>query len=212
MDHESVADTVRRAGSVCGVSEYLFSGTAISVYVQCVVRYVQCPWQIPDSTVFSGLFVNLQCGTGYFYGKVSSYGSLRCSLGHADRTGNLSSTVFLRAVADFTGNKRRSRCCAENRDGQRLETHFQYDGTSYYDRHCTSVDPAAVYRVHRYDAGAIRGQQLWFSDAGRLFGCYACGIHMCCSHVCHGKCHFFLYGTEYRCRSERTGSERDIVR
>ena len=74
-----------------------------------------------------------------------------------------------------------------------------------FSMYCTSVDPAAVYRVHRYDAGAIRGQQLWFSDAGRLFGCYACGIHMCCSHVCHGKCHFFLYGTEYRSRTERTG-------
>lgn len=25
------------------------------------------------------------------------------------------------------------------------------------------------------------------------------------SHVCHGKCHFFLYGTEYRSRTERPG-------
>ncbi len=37
-------------------------------------------------------------------------------------------------------------------------------------------------------------KQLWFLQmlAGS-FGCHACGIHMCCSHVCHGKCHSSSY-------------------
>ena len=42
--------------SVVYLNIYFLGLTISDLMYECVVRYVQCPWQIPDSTVFSGLF------------------------------------------------------------------------------------------------------------------------------------------------------------
>ena len=48
-----------RAGYVRYISENLFSGSAISIYVQCAVLNVQCTGKITDSVIFSDFFFGI---------------------------------------------------------------------------------------------------------------------------------------------------------
>ena len=49
-------DTGGHSGYDGRISQYLFYGTALSLYVQCAVLYVQCPGALPDSSVPDDLF------------------------------------------------------------------------------------------------------------------------------------------------------------
>ena len=58
-DYDCPEHSGRGAGYVRYISENLFSGSAIFIYVQCAVLHVQCTGKITDSVIFPDFFFGI---------------------------------------------------------------------------------------------------------------------------------------------------------